>query len=660
MIDIRSVRDIVRLFYIYRKPFFVALWVTAALMVVGAFLLPSRYDSQARLLVKAGRENLTVPVEVGERQAVAPFSTQRDPIVDEEKILTGRTVIRKVVQAHMKDLAAQPEDKGILAGLKSAMKSAGQAMQGAATSVLAAVGLMEPRSEEDRLVDLFEDKLTVSHGVGSNVIELRFSWGDPVVAQKVLRTWIQTYVDERTAVLGRSSLITFYETKAGDADRQISALKAQIRSALERINGVSAAERLSAITKRINEVRDRRAEAVTEHAALQRGVSYAKHQARSFGQEVVAEREVGLGPAWMAQNQQLAELKRQRVEALQVYKEQAPAVVSLDQSIAAMERQLQGLERNTQQSEKRVPSELGVLLARNEVEKSVRLQELTALLAGHDKELAQLLDTRRQVLDSEPELGRLEQALQVAEKSRLLYLDSLEKVRIDQALDHSRINNIAVVEDATFTPARAAPKRLLMILLALPVGALVGGLAIYLGLLTDRRIHDGGRIPERFGVPLWSTVKDIGSTGGDNEFHASLHRICGTLPMDQAKSSGLVLGLTSSRRGEGVSFLAQHLAQALQGQGVRVRHASDAAAAEAEPGEVVIVEAPDLLRNRDAFALLGRADQIVLVVEARASLVPTVDNTLEVLRTAFHRVDGVVLNRRRFEAPAHVLRFFRT
>ncbi|WP_298012273.1 hypothetical protein [uncultured Aquabacterium sp.] len=105
MIDIRSFRDLVRLFYIYRRAFVIALWLTVALVVAGAFLLPTRYASEARLLVKPGRENLTVPIDVGERQAFAPMSTQRDPIADEEKMLTGRPVVMQVARLYLNEMA---------------------------------------------------------------------------------------------------------------------------------------------------------------------------------------------------------------------------------------------------------------------------------------------------------------------------------------------------------------------------------------------------------------------------------------------------------------------------------------------------------------------------------------------------------------------------
>lgn len=272
-----------------------------------------------------------------------------------------------------------------------------------------------------------------------------------------------------------------------------------------------------------------------------------------------------------------------------------------------------------------------------------------------DKEVAQLETARRTVLENEPELARLEQSLAVAEKSRALYLDNLEKARIDQALDDSRINNIAQIQQASFNPGRSSPKSLLLLAMALPAGALVGLMVVYLCSLFDQRIHDGGRFEDRFGVPLWSTVKDLGEGGPDNDFHASLYRIYGTLPLERIQREGLVLGLTSARSGEGVSFLVSRLQALLEAQGLQVRVNPQTVAA--APGEVVLLEASGLHSNREAFVRLGRANLIVLVVEARASTVPVVDNALGVLRTAFRKVDGVILNRRHFEVPQQVLRW---
>ncbi|MGH6647873.1 GumC family protein [Aquabacterium sp.] len=659
MIDIRSFRDIVRLFYIFRRQFFIALWVTVALIVLGAFLWTPKYASEARLLVKPGRENLTVPIDVTDRATYAPQISQRDPIIDEEKMLTGRPVVTQVARLYLPELQLPAEaPPGFKNALKYHLKKAVNAVRDGIRSFTVLLGLSEAQSEEDRLASRLEDAFTVTHGPGSNVMELRFAWGDAVLAQRIMKTWVKVYTDERTLVLGRKTLVLFYDNKVRDTDQQIDSIKNQLRGRLDQINGISAEERLTAITKRLNDLRTRQSELLAERSALEQGAAYAAGRAKSLSKETVAERDVGYGPAWLALSNQLAELKRQRAEALRVFKESAPAIQALNESIASLESQLKSEDRPMQRGEKRGPNELSTLLARNELEKAVRLREILSLTEAFNKERDELVAARQQVLSKEPELARLEQALTVAERSRLLYLDSLEKARIDQALDDNRINNIAIIEDATFNPSRASPKSLVLLALALPAGAIVGLLVIYLYSVMDQRIHDGGRIEARFGVPLWSTVKDISGGAEDNDFHASLHRIYGTLPLAQVAERGLTVGLASSRSGEGVSFITQHLRQVLQAQGLAV--VVDPASGKAQPGEVALLQASNLLSNRQAFLSLGKADLIVLVVEARASVVPVVDNALGVLRTAFRKVDGVILNRRRFEVPVRVMRFFQS
>lgn len=655
MIDIRSLRDLVRLFYIFRREFWLAFAGVAVLAVAGAFLLPPKYMSDARLLVKPGRENMTAPIEAADRQAIYPQSTTRDPILDEEKMLTGRPVLMQVARLYLDEMSAEPKREGFVGKLKDAFGSVRQAVGGAVGKAFAAIGLAEVQSEEEAIAEKLAARFAVTHGPGSNVMELSFTWGDPVVAQRVLKSWIRVYLDERTTVLGRKTLVTFYEAKVRDSDQQIESAKSLLRTRLVSIDGTSAQERLDALTKRLNDLSTRRAEIAAERTALLNGIGYANQQVGSLAKETVSERELGNSPTFQALSTQLADLKRQRADALRIFKDTAPTIVALNESIATLEAQLKTEDRVLQRSERRTPNELNTVMARNQLEKSMRLRELDALHTAFDKEATQLETVRRKVLETEPELARLEQALSVAEKSRALYLDSLEKARIDQALDDNRINNIAQIQEASLNPSRSSPKSLLLLILALPAGGIVGLAVVYLCAMFDQRIHDGGRFEERFGVPLWSAVKDIDGSGPDNDFHASLYRIYGTLPLERIQREGLVLGLSSARSGEGVSFLIERLQTLLQAQGLAVR--VNAQPAVAAPGEVVLLEASGLHSNRDAFVRLSQAHLIVLVVEARASTVPVVENALGVLRTAFRKVDGVILNRRRFEVPPHVLRW---
>lgn len=100
MIEIRSLRDLLRLLFIYQREFKLAALSAVVIIVLGAFLLPAKYESNARLLVKPGRDS-TLPIEISNRQALVMPSTQRDPIVDEERLLTGRPIVRQVAERYL-------------------------------------------------------------------------------------------------------------------------------------------------------------------------------------------------------------------------------------------------------------------------------------------------------------------------------------------------------------------------------------------------------------------------------------------------------------------------------------------------------------------------------------------------------------------------------
>lgn len=226
MIDIRSLRDLLRLFYIFKREFLIAFGLTVLMAVGGAFLMSPKFESEARLLVKPGRENLTVPLDAGDRQTVLVPSAQRDPIIDEEKMLTGRPVVMQVARLYLDEMSRQPPPQSTWKRIKLEVKKALDVVVAGLRSATTFLGLTEVQSPEERLAAKLADRFQVGHGPGSNVMELRFVWDDPLVAQRVMQTWVKVYLDERTAVLGRKSLVLFYEGKVRETDQRIEYTKA--------------------------------------------------------------------------------------------------------------------------------------------------------------------------------------------------------------------------------------------------------------------------------------------------------------------------------------------------------------------------------------------------------------------------------------------------
>jgi polysaccharide biosynthesis protein PslE len=653
VIEIRSFRDLLRLFFIFRREFQWAVVTTIVIIILGAFLLPAKYESNARLLVKPGRESTTLPIEVANRQALIAPSTQRDPIVDEERMLTGRPIVRLVAERYLEEMSNyQPQ--GFWKTVKFYMgKVTGSVLEGV-RSVLQMLGIVEEQSPVDRLAKKLEKNFTVGHEPGSAVMEISFTWNDPTIAQKVIETWVKAYLEERTRTLGRKSLYAFYEAEMLKVAGQVDHLKQQLGEELKAVNSISIQERLDNLTNQINRITDARAENLNDQAGIRSFLIDARLQLKRQPHEVVTAREISLNPSQLDLKRRLNALKQERAQLLRTFVPEAPPVRELEENIAQMEALVRDEVERLERSKNFAPNSIVVNLKQQIIDAELRDRQLSGQIREFDQQLAQLTTERLRIMQSEPKISRLVLELTSAEKSYALYAENLEKARIDQELDNSQISNIAQIEQATYNPSRVFPKSLMMLLLALPAGLAVGLLTLYVCYLLDQRLHDGARIESTFNVPLWTTLQDLGPHPWtlSSAFTASIYRLYSLLPSEEIERKGLTLALTSGRAGEGVTFVTEQLATMLRERGHQVRFNVESPA---QPGEVVILDASALLINQNAFLKLRHADLIVLVVEAKTSTVPAVQNTLSVLHTAFGKVDGFILNKRQFEVPARLL-----
>ncbi|GAB7529796.1 LPS biosynthesis protein [Pseudomonas sp. 3A(2025)] len=657
MINIRSFRDLLRLFFIFRREVQTTVLVTFVIIVLGAFLLPNRYESTALLLVKPGRDSSTVPIELSNRQSIVVPSGLRDPLLDEERMLTGRPISRTVAEKYLADMSRAREEAGFLTSVKNLLKDSVDGVFGAGHRLLELIGLAERRSPTERLAESLEKGFKVRHDPGSSVMELTFTWDDPTVARDVLRNWIEEYQLQRTKTLGRVSLYTFFDTEVKETGTNIITYKRQIQAYLNQLGAVSISQRLADTSQGLNDLRTERNNTIRAIASTKAGLDTLKKQLATQPKTVSSGRELSLNPNRQDLQNRINGKEVERQELRRTFFDNAPPIQAISEEIENLKKLLQEQQTTVQRSENITPNPIYNRMQNVYADQETSYARLLTQLTQQDQQLAQLEKDRLQALALEPELSRLQNELDAAEKSYALYSDSLEKARIDRELDNSQISNIALIEEATLNPSRVFPKSMLMLLLALPLSLLVGLLALYFFYLLDQRIHDGDKIESRFGVPVWTSLPDLERAQERSAaFTSQLHKVYGILPLQQVAEKGLAIGFTSEHSGEGVKFVIERLKNVLIEHGQHVRTEGPGPAI---PGEIVLIDASGLYGKDKPFVLLRDADLIVLVVRAQQTTVPMLEDALHTLNTAFKRVDGVILNRRRFEVPEKVLRFIK-
>ncbi|WP_122860645.1 GumC family protein, partial [Pseudomonas viridiflava] len=452
-------------------------------------------------------------------------------------------------------------------------------------------------------------------------------------------------------------LYTFYESEVKNTGDNIISYKKQIQNYLNQLSAVSISQRLADTSQGLNDLRTERNNTTRAIASTKAGLDLLKKQLAAQPKTVSAGRELTLNPNRQDLQNRINGKEVERQELLRSFKEQAPPIRAVNEEINNLKKLLNEQDATVQRSESITPNPIYNRMQNVYADQQTSFARLQTQLTQQNTQIAQLEADRQQALNLEPELSRLQNELDAAEKSYALYTDSLEKARIDRELDNSQISNIATIEEATYNPSRVFPKSLLMVLLAFPLSLVVGALALYFFYLLDQRIHDGDKIESTFKVPVWTTLPDLEHAQERSAaFISNLHRIYGILPLDQVDEKGLTLGFTSVKAGAGVSFVIERLAALLIEQGHQVRTENRAPA---RPGEIVLINASGVSTNQEAFVLLRNADLILLVVRAKDTTVPMLEDTLHNLNTAFKKVDGVIINRRRFEVPENVLKFLK-
>ncbi|HBO7033020.1 TPA: glycosyltransferase [Pseudomonas aeruginosa] len=424
MIEIRSLRDLLRLLFIYQREFKLAALSAVVIIVLGAFLLPAKYESNARLLVKPGRDS-TLPIEISNRQALVMPSTQRDPIVDEERLLTGRPIVRQVAERYLEVLANRPPPEGLWKRTKFYVKKAIGAVFDGIRVTLETFGVIEETTAVERLAKDLEKKFEVTHAAGSTVMEISFTWSEPEVAQEVVKAWIEIYMEERTQALGRKSLYAFYEAQTADSAAQIKSYKAQILKHLNEIGASSIEDRLQDLSERINVLRGERFNSIRLIASSDSALESTRQQLKGLPREIVTVRQIALNPAQQDLRRLLNQKRLERADMMRTYTDDAPPVKALDASIRALEKEVQDEGATVQSSEDRAPNTLTTHLERVLLDETSNNAALRTQLAEQEKQLAELEAQRREALDIEPTLARLQRELNATERNYALYVDSL-------------------------------------------------------------------------------------------------------------------------------------------------------------------------------------------------------------------------------------------
>lgn len=492
--------------------------VVFGLVVLYTYLVQETYRSEAKLLIRLGRENLSVDPTVS-GPTLYPSRDRTNEVNSELSIIKSRAIAEKVVDTlGVETFLLKPDEATNIEPIAPALKDAQQDLrkvrrevrkvEDKGHGVLVALDLVTPLTPREQAVKTVMENLDVGVEAKTDIIAVSFDSPGRELAQRTLETLLNFYLEHHIRVHAAQATPQFFEEKTEELRRALEDREKKLDD-FRRQHGITTLDRQKEVL--LNQIAGLEAQlsnAQAEVLATERRVSTLEESLKGRSKTLELSRTTGVtNYAADALKEKLLDLRLRETDLAARYPETHRPLIDIRQQIKEAEAALQrenethteittGLDETYQQLQLALVNERAKLTA-TQAQRASLSEEL-------EKQRAQLVA----LSSREIELQTLEREVQLAEKDYEQYRDSLQRARISTALDLDKVSNVSVVQPATMPMDPVKPNKLLNLALGIFL-ALFASLSFAFAFdYFDDSLNTPQQVERWVGVPVLVTVSE--------------------------------------------------------------------------------------------------------------------------------------------------------
>jgi polysaccharide biosynthesis transport protein len=478
------------LFILFRHKWKILVCAAIGILAAAAtyFFTPSLYESQAKLLVRYVVERNAIDGMDSQGKNLGSPDYSAIAIHSEVEILTSSDLAMQV--------ASKVGDDRLLPN--SAKK---------ATDADAALAIQK--------------NLEVSGVKESNIISVSYKNEDPRLASGVLQELITRYFDKHLEVHRSLGAFDFVTREADHLRAELNQTEEELKRLKAEGGIISLAEDTASLATELAKVREDLAAFDGELAGQKARV--AEIEKLMIGRDS-PRAEATVPPEIIGEYQALiakvAKLRDAETELLSKYTAQ-------NRFVTVKQAQIEDAEQQRKSLENKYPGLLGTVAAvgaaqigrPDMISEKARLIELQTRSDSLRARYKSLQERARMVAQEGPKIAQLERKKEAQETNYKYYGTSLEKARIDETLDPSRMPNISIVQAPS--PPYRAKRDLNKVVFGLAGGGVAAGLAFafLIELVVDRTVKRPLELETRLRIPLLLSIPDFGPEHGRLRLH---------------------------------------------------------------------------------------------------------------------------------------------
>jgi uncharacterized protein involved in exopolysaccharide biosynthesis len=511
-----SLRDILTILFRHQTKMVLFFISVVTIVTITTFLLPEIYQSDARLLIKLGRESVSVdPAVMGPTISVS--QSRQNEINSELAILNSRFLAEAVVNdlgtEYFTDEDVGLSDKNKLAGIFSKVLAFTKHFIGsdAETSDLATNGYTETNINAIKQI-IANLGLTVEKD--SNIINLSFTSESPKLAHDVLQSLLRSYQGHHIKVHKSQASPHFFQVQSEKLLAALNEKEEQLKRFRIEHDIVSIDFQREEMLSNINQLQN-------EITTIRTQISSSKAKIRSLGNALKKNSKTiqlskisgGRNPAADQIKARLIDLRLEENDLSSRYPDDYRLLIDLRQQIKLAENALV-LEERTMQAEVRtgIDTNYQAIELLLETERS-QLQADMAREKTLNTELAQRKKELTRIIGYETQLNGLDREVNLLKGNYLKYTDNFQRAKISAALDMDNVSNVSIVQPPTLPFEPIKPKKRLNLAFGIFLG-IFGGIGLaFVQEFFDDTLKTNEDIEKRLELPVLATIskKDLDS-----------------------------------------------------------------------------------------------------------------------------------------------------
>lgn len=471
--ELRELLDVI----VKRKKTILATCLAALCAGYGlTLILKPLYQSEAKLLVRVGRENVYKP-DVGDDPSQIITSSSEEVLNSEASILTSRDLLSHVLKT--------------IGVAKVYPTSADRSSS--------------PEEALHVAVDRLERDLVVSAQKKSSVLHVSLHNGDPQVAAATLGLIIESFTEKH--------LQAYSDPKAAHLERQLAVYRDRLNTAVDRFERYKQQNRVFSVEEQRSLLLRQRSElesAVQRNrsdiAGVREQIASLRRSLQDVSQHVSLSTETERYRTVDEANIQLLRLQLREQELLKKYTDTNPLVVGHRKEIATTQSFIA-----VQQAELEKRMRTGQNIVHQDLQRQV-LQLEAELPAMKAREVVSQAEVHRlnaeigRVDGSETAVEDLKRDVSANERAFRIYTDKLAEALTLEDLNRQKSASISVIQEPTIPRRPGRPQKALIIAVALFLGMAAGlGLALLMELLAPG-LYSPERAARELGLPVFAAV----------------------------------------------------------------------------------------------------------------------------------------------------------